>query len=115
MTARSRLPNRRALHEAQPPAAAITTVDQGTAQTTKRTKIATANTAPINQAYGELREDLHFTGYAFERGCHRLRKLLSDDSWKQCGGGFSNVDDFERACNWTSSPRSRRSGARLRS
>jgi phage N-6-adenine-methyltransferase len=52
------------------------------------------NIAPINQAYGELCEDLHFTGYAFERGCHRLRKLLSDDSWKQCGRGFTDVDDF---------------------
>jgi 16S rRNA G966 N2-methylase RsmD len=60
----------------------------------KRTEIATTNTASINRVYGELGEDLHFTGYAFERGCHRLRKLLSDDSWKQCGGGFSNVDDF---------------------
>jgi N6-adenosine-specific RNA methylase IME4 len=54
----------------------------------------TKHIGPINQAYGELKEDLHFTGYAFERGCHRLRQLLSDDSWKQCGGGFDNVDDF---------------------
>jgi hypothetical protein len=57
-------------------------------------KPKSANVAPINQAYGELCEDLHFTGYAFERGCHRLRKLLSGDDWKQCGRGFVNVDDF---------------------
>ena len=61
---------------------------------TKRTKIATTNIAPINEAYGELREALHFTGYAFERGCQRLRKLLADDSWKHCGGGFTDVDTF---------------------
>jgi hypothetical protein len=50
--------------------------------------------APINQTYGELREDLHLAGYSFERACQRLRKLLPDDNWKQCGDGFSNVDDF---------------------
>jgi N6-adenosine-specific RNA methylase IME4 len=50
--------------------------------------------APINQIYGELKEDLFFTGFSFERGCQRLRKLLSGDGWKQCGGGFNNVEDF---------------------
>jgi N6-adenosine-specific RNA methylase IME4 len=57
-------------------------------------KITKPTIASINHTYGELCEDLHFTGYAFERACQRLRKLLSDDSWRQCGGGFANVDDF---------------------
>jgi hypothetical protein len=58
-------------------------------------KIAASNIAPINQTYGELKEGLHIAGYTFERGCHRLKKLLSDDSWKHCGPtGFTDVDQF---------------------
>jgi N6-adenosine-specific RNA methylase IME4 len=53
---------------------------------------------PLNphasETYGELREDLFFTGLAFERGCQRLRKLLSGDDWKRCGNGFKEVDVF---------------------
>lgn len=58
-------------------------------------KIAKPEPDPrANKVYGELCEDLHFAGYGFERGCQRLRKLLADDSWRQCGNGFTNVDDF---------------------
>jgi N6-adenosine-specific RNA methylase IME4 len=58
-------------------------------------KIAKPDLDPrANKVYGELCEDLHFAGYGFERGCQRLRKLLSDDSWRQCGNGFTNVDEF---------------------
>lgn len=47
-----------------------------------------------NVTYGEVREDLHFTGYAFERGCRRLKDLLVDDKWKDCGTGFTNIEAF---------------------
>ena len=47
-----------------------------------------------HESYGALREGIHIAGYSFERACHRLRKLLSDESWRQCGGGFIKVDDF---------------------
>jgi hypothetical protein len=60
----------------------------------KRLKAA-SNIAPINQTYGDLKEGLHVAGYTFERACHRLKKLLSDDSWKYCSpAGFTDVDKF---------------------
>lgn len=46
------------------------------------------------QTYGELQEDLHIAGYTFERACGRLRKLLSDGGWKECGPGFVDVREF---------------------
>jgi N6-adenosine-specific RNA methylase IME4 len=58
-------------------------------------RIAKPETDPrAHENYGALREGVHIAGYTFERACHRLRKLLSDESWKQCGGGFAKVDDF---------------------
>ena len=47
-----------------------------------------------SEIYGELREDVHLAGYAFERGCKRLKTLLSEGSWKECGSGFNDVVAF---------------------
>lgn len=47
-----------------------------------------------DETYGELREDLHVAGYAFERGIHRLRMLLSDGTWRHCASGFTQVQTF---------------------
>jgi 16S rRNA G966 N2-methylase RsmD len=56
-------------------------------------KISSAQLALINEHYGELKAHLHIAGYTFERGCRRLRELLTD-GWQQCGDGFRKVDDF---------------------
>jgi N6-adenosine-specific RNA methylase IME4 len=47
-----------------------------------------------DETYGELREGLHIAGYTFERVCIRLKTLLAGDGWKQCGGGFKDVNKF---------------------
>jgi N6-adenosine-specific RNA methylase IME4 len=48
----------------------------------------------IEQAYGQLREGVHITGYTFERACTRLLWLLEDGRWKKCGDGFRDINTF---------------------
>ena len=49
----------------------------------------------VDQIYGELREDVHFAGYAFERACMRLETLLDENNnWKKCAPGFTDVNVF---------------------
>ncbi len=48
----------------------------------------------IDEAYGELRANMHLTGYAFERGSTMLIWLLQEDRWKRCGPGFDDVGAF---------------------
>ena len=50
--------------------------------------------ALLNESYGELKNCLHNAGYSYERGCQRLRMLLANDGWKECGVGFGEVDSF---------------------
>jgi N6-adenosine-specific RNA methylase IME4 len=57
-------------------------------------KPTVAVVARANQAYGEAKAHLHDAGYAYERGCQRLRALLANDDWRQSGNGFKNVDEF---------------------
>ena len=53
-----------------------------------------ADTGRSNQIYGELRDSLHITGYAFERACERLEALLAGEQWKQVAPGFANINAF---------------------
>lgn len=48
----------------------------------------------IDEAYGELRANMHLTVYAFERGAKLMIWLLQENRWKQCGAGFKHVDAF---------------------
>lgn len=50
--------------------------------------------ALANEHFGDVKANFHIAGYAFERGCQRLRRLLADDSWRECGDGFDDVDSF---------------------
>src|SRR5262245_53296288 len=43
--------------------------------------------------YGKLLEDVHVSGYTFERACTEIENLLEGDGWK-LGGRFHNVNDF---------------------
>jgi N6-adenosine-specific RNA methylase IME4 len=43
--------------------------------------------------YGKLLEDVHVSGYTFERACRELEHLLEGERWK-LGGRFKQVNDF---------------------
>jgi N6-adenosine-specific RNA methylase IME4 len=45
------------------------------------------------EAYGKLKEDVHLTGYTFERACQTLEWLLDEERWQRVGA-FSNVHEF---------------------
>ncbi|SDR31485.1 DNA modification methylase [Rhizobiales bacterium GAS113] len=47
-----------------------------------------------HETYGKLLEGLHITGYTFERACYRIAKLLESGDWKECAGGFADIDAF---------------------
>jgi hypothetical protein len=48
----------------------------------------------IDEAYGELRSNMHLAVYAFERGANLMIWLLQENRWKLCGAGFKQVDAF---------------------
>ena len=44
--------------------------------------------------HGRLMEAMHIAGYIFERAVAELDWLMTDERWKQAGGGFELFDDF---------------------
>jgi site-specific DNA-methyltransferase (adenine-specific) len=44
--------------------------------------------------HGRLVESVHLSGYTMERACGELEWLLEADRWKQCGPGYTSIDDF---------------------
>ncbi|MEJ6847504.1 MT-A70 family methyltransferase [Sinorhizobium fredii] len=49
--------------------------------------------------HGRLLEAVHITGYTFERACSELEWLLTDDRWKQVGGGCDDINAFLATIN----------------
>jgi hypothetical protein len=46
------------------------------------------------EIYGRLLEGAHLAGYTFERACTNLEWLLTDDRWREVGGGFADINAF---------------------
>jgi hypothetical protein len=58
----------------------------------KLRSITAASAESESEAYGGLKEDIHLTGYTFERACMKLEWLLDEGRWERCG--FSDVNEF---------------------
>jgi N6-adenosine-specific RNA methylase IME4 len=50
--------------------------------------------AQINEQYGSLKTDLHYTGYSFERAIFGLKWLIQEGRWKLAGEGFDDPQKF---------------------
>ena len=53
-------------------------------------KISAVELAAANENYGGAKAHFHDAGYAFERGCQKLKGLLAPDKqhWRECAGGL---------------------------
>jgi N6-adenosine-specific RNA methylase IME4 len=62
--------------------------------------ILDADAARANQVHGAINEGLHGASYLLERVFQAIEGQLKDGSWRNCGPGYDNLNDYAASLNF---------------